>query len=173
MINIRYDLIEKELNRVDNRKYHKLKLSNRFIDNIKNHYKCHEMCEFFYDSEPELSDIEYDMYCDYKFGDNFTEGKYTKEELKYAHDKVVLRYKIHEEKRVEINTWIEPYFKGNWSMSQKFVDDISLGVLKEIQKINVPRKDRLYISKDKDFIRIYFYGRDFMDKDYWFIFERK
>lgn len=170
MINIRYDLIEKALN---GRKYHKLKLSNKFIDNIKNHYECSEMCEFFYDSEPELSDIEHDMYWAYKHGDESMESKYTKEKLKYAHDKVVLRYKVHEEKRIEFNNWIEPYFKGCWGLSQKRVDRIAIDTLKEIQKINVSRKDRLYINKDKDFIRIYFYGRDFMGKDYWFIFERK
>ena len=58
MINIRQDLIQKELERgcTNRLTFRKLKPSNRFIDKLFNHYYVVEHTEHFYDSEPEYDD---------------------------------------------------------------------------------------------------------------------
>ena len=60
MINIRQDLIQKELERgcTNRLTFRKLKPSNRFIDKLFNHYYVVEHTEHFYDSEPEYDDEE-------------------------------------------------------------------------------------------------------------------
>lgn len=193
MICIRQDLIDKELS-YDKRHYQKFHLSNRVIDNLKNKYYCHEMCENFYDTEPKFDDELFNMYLDYKDGiqltglsfwhiitkedqlketHKFSEQEHTPEELKAAYLKVKQMYTDYEQKRIEFNNWQEPYFEGNWNYSQQYVDYVARYTLEELQKINVKHDGRFYWSKDKDGIYIYFYGRDFMYKDYWFIFKRK
>lgn len=47
MVNIRKDLIRKELGRHKNLKYKPTKLTNRFIDSLFCHYYVHECCENF------------------------------------------------------------------------------------------------------------------------------
>lgn len=182
MQNIRKDLIEKELNycyntyHVKNFKYRKL--SNKFIDWLFNKYYCHEMCENFYDSEPEYDDDEFDRYMSYNsLLENdyykYHKGDYTKEELRQSYNNIIKKRKDYESKRIEFCNWQEPYFKGNWDMSQKYVNNIAKYTLKKEIR-NVPNiKDRLFVSIDKDKIRIYWYGRDIKEKDYWFIFLRK
>src|SRR5574344_917105 len=99
MINIRKDLIEKELEGDLERGYiyHKFNLHNKFIDKLLNHYYCHEMCENWYDSEPNVDEYISDMSYMYKFG---TDGKvYTKE---YIKEKYNVDYTIEEAKRCAI-----------------------------------------------------------------------
>lgn len=187
MINIRKDLIEKELERdIDNGYiYHKINLHNKFIDKLLNHYYCHEMCENWYDSEPYVDEYISDMSYMYKFG---TDGKfhtkeyikekynvdYTIEEAKRCsieHDKIYEEYK-NSERRLTFSNWQDPYSEGFWEMSQKKVDKLAWVTLKSIQKFNVSKKDRLYVACKDDEIRIYFYGRDFNELDYWFIFKK-
>lgn len=182
MINIRKDLIEKELNycyntyHVKNFKYRKL--SNKFIDWLFNHYYCHEMCENFYDSEPKYNDDEFDRYMTYNslLENNYYKyhkGDYTIEELKQSYNNIIKQREEYEPKRIEFCNWQEPYFKSNWDMSQKYVDNLSRYALKKEIKNVTNIKNRLFVSIDKEQIRIYWYGRDIKGKDYWFIFLRK
>src|SRR5574344_738667 len=100
MINIRKDLIEKELKRdIDNGYiYHKFNLHNKFIDKLLNHYYCHEMCENWYDSEPNVDEYISDMAYMYEDG---TDGKiYTKE---YIKEKYNVDYNIEEAKKCFID----------------------------------------------------------------------
>lgn len=188
MINIRKDLIEKELKRdIDNGYiYHKFNLHNKFIDKLLNHYYCHEMCENWYDSEPNVDEYISDMAYMYKFG---TDDKVCTKE--YIKEKYNVNYTIEEakrcaieynriykeynnsERRLTFNNWQDPYGEGIWNMSQKQVDQMAYDTFKSIQKFNVSKKDRLYISYKNDEIRIYFYGRDFDELDYWFIFKKR
>src|SRR5574344_336194 len=188
MINIRKDLIQKELQRdiKNGYIYHKFNLHNKLIDKLLNHYYCHEMCENWYDSEPNIDEYISDMAYMYEFG---TDGKiYTKE---YNKEKYNINYTIEEakkcsierdkiykkynnsERRLTFNNWQDPYGEGIWCMSQKQVDQMAYDTFKSIQKFNVPKKDRLYISYKNDMIRIYFYGRDFNELDYFFIFKKR
>lgn len=175
MINIRKDLIEEELLNINSSKNFKYKkLSNKFIDWLFNHYYCHEMCENFYDSEPDTDEEEYNMYLDYlENTDEYSEKEHTKEEKKIIYNKIKQMYIDYEEERIEFCNWQEPYFEGNWDMSQKYVDKLARYVLKKEIR-NIPNiKDRLYVSIEKKQIRIYWYGRDILYKDYWFVFLRK
>lgn len=192
-------LIEEELNRTEDNgfKFHYRKLSNRFIDWIFRHYYIHEMCENFYDDEPDFDDEEFNMYMDYqncheltglsfwnivsnleeieekKEDFRYSKEPHTIEELKASHDKIVQMYKDYEETRIRFCNWQEPYFKGNWDMSQKYVDSLGKSVLENIRNFPKTIKDRVYIAEKDDQIRIYFYGRDFWKKDYWFIFKKR
>lgn len=173
------------------------KLSNKFIDRLFNHYYLEELCENFYDSEPDFDDEEFNMYMDYQNSyqltgltfwnlvsnmeeieekkENFKYSKqpHTQKELKAAYDKVVQMYKDYEQTRIKFNNWIEPYFKGNWDMSQEYVDSFGRSVLKHIRNFPKSIKNRLYFAKNDDQIIIYFYGRDFLEVDYWFIFRKR
>lgn len=179
---IRKDLIEKELEKDvnDGFVFKSLKrISNSFVDNLFNKWYCHELCEFFYDREPNYDELEFDKYMTYcsileKRYHNYCDEEYPIEELKQAYLNILQQRRDFEPRRVELNSWIEPYYKGNWGMTQQRVDDIARDILKkDIKKANVPLKDRLfYAEKDGD-IRIYFYGRDIMMCDYWFIFLKR
>ena len=190
MICIRKDLIEKELSHGEDRSSYKtFNLHNRLISKLKHHYICHEMCENFYDAEPKFDDEEFSMYMDYeshlKFtpltlwhainseSGRFSKEEHTQEEYKAAYEKIKKMYADFEEERLERLTWQEPYFDGNWHMSQKTVDKIALSKLKEIKKASHSNKNRLYMKEEKNMIWIYWYGRDYTERDYWFVFERK
>ncbi len=200
MIYVDKKLIEKELEdekSVLGHEFQYKKLSNRYLDWLFRHYYIQELCENFYDSEPEFDKEEFNMYMDYqsyrkmsclafwnvvsnldeiekeKLNFKYSKNNHTVEELKNAYDKVTQMYKDYEKTRIERLTWQEPYFEGNWGYTQNNVDLYGRFCLKRIK--NFPRsiKDRLYVSEDKNEIRIYFYGRDIWEKDYWFIFKRK
>ena len=182
MINIRKDLIQKELDKDinDGFTYKKLKLSNKLIDRLFNHYYCHEMCEFYYDYEPDYDELEHDKYMTYDSilrGDYYNycedEKEYPIEELKQAYINILQQRRDYESKRIEFNNWIEVFGEGIWHMSQHRVDEAAKDTLTEIKKSGASLKDRLYYAKKDDQIRIYFYGRDFMYTDYWFIFIKR
>lgn len=199
MIKVDKGLINEELkrDRKNGFEFHYRKLSNRFIDWLFRHYYLHEMCENFYDSEPDFDDEEFNMYMDYQNSHEMTgltfwnivsnleeieekkeDFRYSKEphtieELKAAHDKVVQMYKDYEEHRIKFCNWQEPYFKGNWGMTQKYVDDLGKYTLKKIRNFPKSIKNRLFVTQKDDQIRIYFYGRDLLKVDYWFIFMKR
>lgn len=196
MICIRKDLIDKELERdIDiGFTYNKFNLHKGLINKLFNHYDLVEMCENFYDTEPEVDNEEFDMYLDYKENINmtgltfwnlvsreeelkenqrFSKKEYTREELKAAYEKVKKIYEDYESERIEFNNWQEPYFKGNWGYTQNYVNIVGKSTLEGIRKSNFSKKDRLYISYKEDYIRIYYYGRDIKQVDYWFIFKRR
>ena len=192
MINIRKDLIQEELLR-DGLNHKPLKLSNKFIDKLFNHYYCHEMCENFYDSEAEVDSYISDMaymynYCteeDINNDDKYFTKKYIKEEYnkEYTREEAkrcaIENKRLYDEynkseRKIKFNNWQDPYGEGIWGMSQKMVDDLARETLKKtIKRCGLSLKDRLYYAKDDKQIRIYFYGRDFMEMDYLFIFMRK
>lgn len=203
MINIRQDLIQKELERgcTNSLTFRKLKPSNRFIDKLFNHYYVVEHTEHFYDSEPEYDDEEFNMYMDYDYihhridpvsgtaffntilnseeivkeqeNFRFSKEEHTMEELKQAYDKIIQQRKDYESHRIEFNNWIEPYSEGIWRMFQKDVDKISREHLEDTKKCSASYNGRLYIAEDEDSIFIYYYGRDFAMVDYWWIFKRR
>lgn len=196
MIRVDKDLISKEIEK-DGFRYHKLKLSNKFIDSLFNHYYCHEMVENFYDSEPDFDgkyEELYNMYLDYsnmievtgltfwnvvsridelKDTHKFSKENHTIEELKDAYLKVKKMYEDYEERRMIFCNWQEPYLKGNWGMSQKYVDSYAREIMKDFQKLNIAHNGRFFIAKNDEQIRIYIYSRDFKKVDYWFIFMKR
>lgn len=192
MVNIRKDLIRKELNRHKNLRYKPTKLTNRFIDNLFRHYYVHECCENFYDSEPTFDDEEYNMYLDFRdsititpktfwkiaIGENrddfkFCKQEHTRVEMKAAYLRVTEEYEKYEPKRIEKLTWQEPYFKGNWDMSQEYVDSISRNFINKFKKLPVKKDGRIFMAKDNDRLDIYIYARDVMKTDFWFIFKKR
>lgn len=194
---IRTDLIQDELygKHSDDLQYHKLKLSKRFIEKIFRHYYIHEFCENFYDSEYDYDDETYDMYLDYvesfeltgrafwelvtkedqvRETHKFSKQEHTREEYKQAYETIMQQKKDYEEKRLTFCNWQEPYFKGNWGMSQKTVDQIAYENLEHFRKY-MPHQGRCYLTHDKenDVIKIYLYGRDIGTRDLWFVFQKR
>lgn len=171
-------LIKEELSRDNNDfgwEYHYEKPSNKFIDKLLNHYYLHEMCENFYDSEPDIDSDLYDKYYDYEY--NY--GSISKDKLedyKASHDKVMHIYSKHEQcDRLTYLVWQEPYAEGIWSYTQKKCDRIARKTLKLIRrKYGRSLKDRFFVTRNivdgKKMVNIYFYGRDIIELDYWFIF---
>lgn len=199
MININKELIEKELIRdiKNGFNFKHISLSNKFLDNLFNKYYVIEACENFYDSEPDFDDELFHMYMDYEGSfkmtglsfwnvvsnldemedkkDAFTYSKlpHSKEELKEAYEKVKNMYSEYEPRRIKFCNWQEPYMEGNWGMSQRYVNHISKYELKNFKKLSVSKNDRIYYAKKDDEVRIYLYGRDIVNKDWWFLFKRK
>ncbi len=190
MICVDEKLIKKELESQADIKFKHLKMSNSFLSHLFEFYDCHEMCENFYDREPEVEDELYDKYFAYQYGreekessmlsfqtgaefKNSSSKNWTEEELKEAYFQVKKMYKDFESERIKILNWQEPYFEGNWGLTQAKVNKQAKIVLKQIKKTSVSKKKRLYYGEKDDFFYIYFYGRDFMYKDYWMIWKKK
>ena len=193
MVNIRKDLIYKELEHNKEFTYKPVKSTNRFLDELFRHYYVHECCENFYDSEPEIEDEIFNMYLDFKDSIELTpkaiwetiskglvekklkysEKEHTREELKVAYLKVMEEYKKYEPKRIEKLTWQEPYYKGNWSMSQEYVDSVSRSFMNRFKKLPVKKNGRVFMAKENDRLDIYIYARDVMKTDLWFIFKKR
>ena len=161
MICIRQDLIDKELNEIckGSLSFAKLKLSNHFIDWLFNHYYTAEFSEHYYDDEP---DIPPEWEDDYTCFDN--------PDFLKVWNKLVEEY---EPKRLAFNNWIDPYSEGIWNMSQHKVDKIAKSALHEVRSTTVKKNGRLYVAHEDDYIYIYWYGRDFMQLDYWRIMKKK
>lgn len=198
MINIDKQLIEEQLknDRENGFTFIQRSLSNKLLDNLFTKYRVIEACQNFYDNEPDFEEELYDMYRDYADlkstglalcnvitnieniedeKESFTYSKlnHTRKELKEAYDKVTSMYAEYEPLRIKRCNWQEPYFKGNWEMSQKYVDDMSRDTLKQFKKLWASKKGRIYYAKKDDEVRIYLYGRDILFEDWWFIFKRK
>lgn len=194
MINIRKDLIAKELERdiKNGFTFIQRSLSNKLLDNLYNKYNVVEACENFYDSEPHIDSYISDIAYMYKYSTeedlvnperHFTidyilktyNKEYNREESKRASEFVEAEYDKYykSDRRIEFCNWQEPYFDGNWGMSQKYVNIMSRDTLKEFRKLSVSKKDRVYFAKKEDEIRIYLYGRDVIGNDWWFIFKKK
>lgn len=173
------------------------KLSKKYLNWLFRHYYVREIVENFYDSEPDFDEEEFNMYMDYPLCEKlsclaiwnivsnideiakrkskfkYSKEHHTVEELKNAYNKVKKMYKDYETVRIEKLTWQEPYFEGNWGMTQRKVDSFGRYFINKIRKFPMSIKDRLYVSEEKNEIQIYFYGRDVWEKDYWFTFKRK
>lgn len=79
----------------------------------------------------------------------------------------------YDEENLTFNNWVDPYGEGIWGMSQRKVDQISRDTLYEVRSKPVKKDERLYIAYEDDYIFIYWYGRDFMDEDYWWVMKRR
>ena len=149
-INVRKDLIKKELSRTPELNFKQLKLTKKFISWLFRHYSVHEFTIHFYDDEPEYG---YD-----------------------EENNPMERYKIwrdHEERRMTFNNWIDVFGPGIWDCTDKENEEIARNALVSVRNWPVKKKDRIYWAKNDDYIRIYCYGRDFCGADYWFIMKRK
>lgn len=152
-INIREDLIEKELQRGMRKgtEFHKIKLSNRFVDWIFRKFYTVEFCINFYDREPDWNE------------------NYEDEDAMPTYEE----YRAFEEQRMAQLSWQDPFGEGIWGWSQKTVDSYSKKMLKGIKDYNIKKKDRLYCGTDKDYFYVYWYGRDCYGIDYWWIMKRR
>jgi hypothetical protein len=162
MINIRKDLIEKELAEGITEKisFKTFKLTQRFIDWLFSKYSTHEFSEHFYDSEPDVPE-EWES----------VEDRWDNSEFLKVWEKLVKEY---EPRRITFNNWIDPFGDGIWGMDQGKVDEIARNALKEIMDMDVDLSERLYIGFGKDgYAFLYFYGRDFLKKDYWWVMGRE
>jgi hypothetical protein len=156
------DLIKKELDTVKPYSYFiHLKFSDSIIEWLFKNYITKEFTEHYYDSEPEIpQEWKNDLTC----FDNpvFLEtwGKLVKE---------------YEPKRIKHRNWIEAFFEGNWGLSQEEVDDIAKNALCKTVSDKYKHDKRLWITyyKRKEYIFIYWYGRDVEKVDYWWILKRK
>jgi hypothetical protein len=132
------------------------KLSNRFLDWLFHCYYCIEQCDNFYDSEP----LKYNEW----------------NELQRTSDgraKLSQAYRDYELERMNFCNWQEPRFAGNWGLTQRSVDKWAKVDLKKTRDIPDSKRSRIYFTQKDDVIRIYFYGRDLLQYDQWFIFKRK
>ena len=155
--------------------YHYEKPSNRFIDKLLNHYYLHEMCENFYDTEPDYDDDLYEKY--YQYEHHYASiPKDQLTEYRNAHNQILkLREEYDKKDRLTYCNWQEPYAEGIWGYTQKKCDRIAAKTLKLIRKkYGKNLRDRFFVTCNtvdgKKMIRIYFYGRDIIEMDYWFIF---
>lgn len=78
-----------------------------------------------------------------------------------------------DEDRLTFLTWIEPYGDGIWYMSQADADKAARDALYAVRSTNVKKDGRLWIAHEDDYIFIYWYGRDFMEMDYWWVMQRR
>jgi hypothetical protein len=152
------ELIQDELQRdIDNGfVFNYKKLSNRFLDWLFRHYYCVEQCDNFYDTEPF-------GYNEWKELQKTSEGR----------AKLSQAYRDYESERIRLCNWQEPRFVGNWGLTQNTIDKWAKVDLKRTRDIADSNKNRIYFTQKDDEIRIYFYGRDMLEHDQWFIFKRK
>ena len=150
-------------------------MSKREINKLLNHYYCHEFTEHFYDSEPEVDNELNKKDYKYEFLDCSDCTKEELEDLKNAHKEVCKIYDeyYHSERRISFCNWIEVWGYGIWGMSQRQVDQVVHERLRDILKLNFSKKDRLYYAKNDEYFMIYFYGRDLIEEDYWFIMKKR
>lgn len=64
------------------------------------------------------------------------------------------------------NCWQEPFFKGNWGMTQKTVNDIILGVLDEKLMKKCRTDGRMFSYEEDGVIHVLIIARDLTKDDY-------
>ena len=152
------------------------KPSNRFLDRLFNHWYLHEMVESFYDSEPEYDKDTYNKY--YKYWSDYENiPKEERTEYKKCYDEILKNREDYDTKRIAYLTWQEPIAEGIWGMTQERCDNVARRVLERLRRFPDKLKGRFFVSRceynGKKMIRIYFYGRDLWERDYWFIFMKR
>ena len=90
-----------------------------------------------------------------------------------AYEKVKKIYEDYAEERLHFCNWQEPYFEGNWGMSQRFVDRFAFLTMKKAKRGNFSKKNRFYIAKENEGIVVFLLTRDVFNCDYVFVFEKK
>lgn len=179
MICVLRELIDEQLehDRSCGFEYRYVKPSNRLIDKLFRHYYAYEVCEHFYDSEPEFDSELFSMYMDYAFkehdGLKYSKCEHTPEELKAAYDEVKRTAAEYEPRRIRFCNWQEVYCKGNWGMTQSFVNAYARRILKKnIRAFPYSIKERFFFAQKDSEIRVYFYGRDLIKVDYWIVLKK-
>ena len=170
------------------------------IDRLFVSYDCVEFCENFYDSEPEYNDEEFHMYMDYlnvikeagelpngtitgtlfwellmgsdKETHRYSKQQHTLKEYKKAYDKILRLNNEYNVRRIKHCNWQEPYFNGNWGMSQEYVNTLAKNKLYAVKKSPIHKWNRLWILTTKKRILVYYYGRDYQMVDYVWAFEK-
>lgn len=83
-------------------------------------------------------------------------------------------YDSGEPQRISFCNWQEAYSKGNFGMTQAFVNSYAKRILKKnIRNFPYSVKGRLFLARKGDEVRIYFYGRDIIKVDYWVILKKR
>jgi len=113
---------------------------------------------------------------------------YSLEDITNAHKDFMRQLEEYEEsgRRLEFNNWFDVYAKGVWGLTQAEVNLKVEQILRHIQehagvfKPIQDYKDRIYYLKTNslhnnlsEVVSIYFYGRDLIQRDYWFTFKLK
>ncbi len=92
----------------------------------------------------------------------------------YAEEVCEHFYDSDEPQRIRFCNWQEAYSKGNFGMSQTFVNSYARRILKKnIRNFPYSVKGRLFLAKKDNEVRIYFYGRDVIKVDYWVILKKR
>lgn len=157
-MNVKNDLIQKELNTFSPLKFKELKLSNRFINNLFRKYSIQSLDTYWYDSEPEIpSELLNDA----------EEGE------EYAIESILGLLKDYEPRRLEYLNWIDSYCPGKQGLDQNEIERMARYRLNEIRSSPVSCLERLFYNKTKNQIILYYFGRDYFQRDELLIFRRK
>ena len=70
------------------------------------------------------------------------------------------------------NCWQEPFFEGNWGMTQKTVDNIILSVLTSDLLKKCRTENRMFYYEENDKIHILIVARDLHSDDYLLTFSK-
>lgn len=76
------------------------------------------------------------------------------------------------EHNLDFCCWQEPYGRGINNLSQNQVDGKAKEYIKKIKKMNTYHRDRIYYALKGDYILIYWYGRDKIAEDYWWVLRK-
>lgn len=165
-----------ELTHGDGAEYVPLKISNRFVRWLFNHYYCHEFLECYFDSEPNIPEEQLDAYLDYSrpYPDfKYCKTEHTEDELREAFEAVRKAYHDYEPQRLKFNNWIDVNGRGIWGMSQKTVDSLAREYLIGTKTYSPGYHGRLFISYKGDMITIYYFGRDARLVDFIWTFKKR
>ncbi len=128
----------------------------------------------------------------------YSRKAHSDEELEKAHESILRQIAEHEETKLTTNNWTDVYsadiLEGNqdayifedktgdgvctpcgWmrGRSQKEIDKMARERLKEIKQESQNYEERLFYSGEGDCIIIYYFGRDFLDTDFLWVYKRK
>ncbi len=172
--------------------------SSSDIDILFANNYCEGFYEHFYDSEADYDDEEFLMYMDYccthktdesvtgrgfyeamlacsgeEECDRYSKNKHTHSEYRQAYNKVRKQMREFNSKRIRFNNWVEINEKGNFKATQQEVDSLAKAVMYEVKKSSVHKRNRFWIIRKEDgSVLIYYYGRDYMEVDYVWVFKR-
>ena len=78
------------------------------------------------------------------------------------------------EDRMTFNNWIDVYGSGIDHFTQKLTDDLARFYLDFARKSHLgKKKERFYFAQHGDYLYIYYYGRDYLYHDYWWVLSKK
>lgn len=129
-------------------------ITKTLLDSLFSRYNSVAYTELFYDSEPHITFEEW------KELDSTQEGR-----TKYK--KMIEEY---DSDRKLFNNWNEPIDRGIWGFTNNSVRNLARQQLNKLKRSTYKDK-RFFMGKDKDNVKLYYYGRDTeVQADYWFTF---